>query len=131
MLTGAGLEPAARVPLLRPRDSRRWRRHHRLCQKRIAPFNHRRWLSRYSLYVFSLCTASPKRKLTPGADGLGGYRIQNRQPYGVELCLLASIILGGSSIPRAIRGRKPIPTVLSLLATYGMYTFGTAFRRSA
>ncbi|KAJ3523119.1 hypothetical protein NM208_g12574 [Fusarium decemcellulare] len=34
--------------------------------------------------------------------GLGGYRIQNEQPYGVELGLLASIVLGGSAFPRAI-----------------------------
>jgi uncharacterized membrane protein (UPF0136 family) len=31
---------------------------------------------------------------------LGGYRIQNRQSYGIEAALLASIILAGSSIPR-------------------------------
>ncbi|KAK4449243.1 transmembrane proteins 14C-domain-containing protein [Podospora aff. communis PSN243] len=60
--------------------------------------------------------------------GLGGLQIQNAGSYGVELALLASAVLAGSSIPRAIRGRKPIPTALSLLATYGLYTFGSAFR---
>ncbi|KAK5663298.1 hypothetical protein OQA88_3726 [Cercophora sp. LCS_1] len=59
---------------------------------------------------------------------LGGYRIQNQEPYGVELALLASVVLGGSSIPRAIRLRKPVPIVLSLIATYGLLTFGNAFR---
>jgi uncharacterized membrane protein (UPF0136 family) len=63
-------------------------------------------------------------------DGLGGYRLQNREPYGVELSLLASVVLGGASIPRAIRLRKPVPTVLSLLATFGMLTFGNAFRKT-
>ncbi|KAI1120913.1 transmembrane proteins 14C-domain-containing protein [Nemania abortiva] len=62
--------------------------------------------------------------------GLGGYRIQNRQPYGVELTLLASIVLGGSSIPRAIRLRKPVPTVLSVISVFGLYTFGNAFRKT-
>ncbi|KAI0107494.1 transmembrane proteins 14C-domain-containing protein [Nemania sp. FL0031] len=62
--------------------------------------------------------------------GLGGYRMQTRQPYGVELALLASIILGGSSIPRAIRLRKPVPTVLSLISVFGLYTFGNAFRKT-
>ncbi|KXJ95901.1 transmembrane proteins 14C-domain-containing protein [Microdochium bolleyi] len=62
--------------------------------------------------------------------GLGGYRIQNREPYGVELALLASIVLAGSSIPRAIRLRKPVPIVLSIIATYGLYTFGMAFRKA-
>ena len=59
---------------------------------------------------------------------VGGYRIQNRQTYGVELALLASIILAGSSIPRALRSQKPLPSGLSLLALYGLYTFGNAYR---
>ena len=54
--------------------------------------------------------------------------MQNRQPYGVELALVASIILAGSSIPRAIRSQKPLPAGLSLLALYGLYTFGNAYR---
>ncbi|KAK3329350.1 transmembrane proteins 14C-domain-containing protein [Apodospora peruviana] len=62
--------------------------------------------------------------------GLGGYRMQNNEPYGVELSLLASVVLGGSSIPRAIRLRKPVPVMLSLLATFGILTFGDAFRRT-
>merc|ERR1712098_965890 len=59
---------------------------------------------------------------------LGGYRIQSRQSYGVELALLASIVLAGSSIPRALRSQKPLPTGLSLLALYGLYTYGSAYR---
>ncbi|KAI9167030.1 putative prefoldin subunit 2 [Paramyrothecium foliicola] len=47
--------------------------------------------------------------------GLGAYRQQNRQPYGIELSLLASIILGSASIPRAIRLRKPVPISQILL----------------
>ncbi|KFH47260.1 hypothetical protein ACRE_018630 [Hapsidospora chrysogenum ATCC 11550] len=62
--------------------------------------------------------------------GLGGYRIQNNQPYGVELSLLASIVLGGSSIPRAIRLRKPVPILLGILSAFGLYTFGGEFRKS-
>ncbi|KAG5991377.1 hypothetical protein E4U52_003749 [Claviceps spartinae] len=61
--------------------------------------------------------------------GLGGYRIQNRQPYGVELSLLASIVLGGSAFPRAIRLRKPVPVLLSVLSAYGLLTFGRAFQQ--
>lgn len=57
-------------------------------------------------------------------DALGGYRQQNSEPYGIELSLLASVVLGGSSIPRAIRLRKTVPTVLSVLATFGMVVFG-------
>ena len=60
---------------------------------------------------------------------LGGLRIQNRNPYGVEFALLASVILAGSSIPRAIKSGKPLPIGLSLLATFGLYTFGTAWQR--
>ncbi|KAF2648695.1 hypothetical protein K491DRAFT_233830 [Lophiostoma macrostomum CBS 122681] len=61
---------------------------------------------------------------------LGGLRIRNRAPYGVELALLASVVLAGSSIPRAIRSGKPLPAALSLLATYGLYAFGTAFQKA-
>jgi len=60
---------------------------------------------------------------------LGGYRIQTKQSYGIELALLASIILSGSSIPRALKSQKPLPTGLSLLALYGLYTFGNAYRQ--
>ncbi|KAK8164194.1 upf0136 domain-containing protein [Phyllosticta citrichinensis] len=59
--------------------------------------------------------------------GLGGYRMANRQPYGVELALLASVVLAGSSIPRAIKTAKPLPIGLSLLATYGLFNFGMAY----
>lgn len=62
-------------------------------------------------------------------DGLGGYRIQNRQSYGVELSLLASIVLGGSAIPRAIRLRKPVPVLLSVLSAFGLVTFGKAYQK--
>ncbi|PNP49273.1 hypothetical protein THARTR1_09988 [Trichoderma harzianum] len=62
--------------------------------------------------------------------GLGGYRIANGQPYGVELSLLASVVLGASAFPRAIRLRKPVPIFLSILAAYGLFTFGTALRRA-
>ena len=53
--------------------------------------------------------------------------MQNRQPYGVELALLASVVLAGSSIPRAIASQKPLPMGLSALALYGLYTFGSAW----
>ncbi|KAF7551680.1 hypothetical protein G7Z17_g4848 [Cylindrodendrum hubeiense] len=62
---------------------------------------------------------------------IGAYRIQNRQSYGVELCLLASIVLAGSAFPRAIRLRKPVPIALSVLSSIGLLTFGTALRRQA
>ncbi|KAK3900035.1 transmembrane proteins 14C-domain-containing protein [Staphylotrichum tortipilum] len=62
--------------------------------------------------------------------GLGGYRISNSEPYGVELSLLASVVLGGASVPRAIRLRKPVPIMLSLIAAYGLVTFGDAYRKS-
>jgi len=60
---------------------------------------------------------------------VGGYRIQNRLPYGVELALLASVILAGSSIPRAIKAQKPLPIGLSVLALFGLYTYGTTLLR--
>lgn len=57
--------------------------------------------------------------------------MSNRQSYGVEMALLASLILAGSSIPRAVRsgGRKPLPLVLSGLGTYGLVRFGREWSR--
>lgn len=72
----------------------------------------------------------PRRLTLRCADGLGGYRLQNREPYGIELSLLASIILGGSAVPRAIRLRKPVPILLSVLSAFGMLTFGNAYRQA-
>lgn len=63
--------------------------------------------------------------------GLGGFRIRNRQPYGVELALLASLVLAGSSIPRAIKTQKPLPIGLSIVAAFGLYRFGTVWSAQA
>lgn len=59
--------------------------------------------------------------------GLGGYRMANRQRYGVELALLASLVLAGSSVPRAMKSGKPLPIGLSVLATIGLIRFGMAW----
>jgi uncharacterized membrane protein (UPF0136 family) len=58
---------------------------------------------------------------------LGGYRIQNRQSYGVELALLASVVLAGSSFPRAVKTQKPLPIGLSVVAAFGLWNYGAAF----
>ncbi|QKX53502.1 uncharacterized protein TRUGW13939_00581 [Talaromyces rugulosus] len=55
-------------------------------------------------------------------------RLRNGQSYGEELGLLASTVLAGSSVPRALRLRKPVPIALSFVATYGLVLFGLAFR---
>ncbi|KAJ5678845.1 hypothetical protein N7462_007089 [Penicillium macrosclerotiorum] len=56
-------------------------------------------------------------------------RLRSGETYGEELGLLASAVLGGSSIPRAIKtGGKPVPMGLSVLATYGIVVFALAFR---
>lgn len=62
---------------------------------------------------------------------LGGYRIANGASYGVEAALLASVVLAGSSIPRAIKTQKPLPAGLSVVALYGMYTYGRAYLNNA
>lgn len=65
--------------------------------------------------------------LTSCQYGLGGYRIQKKQPYGIELALLASLVLAGSSIPRAVKTVKPLPIGLSVLATTGVIIYGNGF----
>ncbi|KIW07963.1 uncharacterized protein PV09_01863 [Verruconis gallopava] len=79
-------------------------------------------------YVRTGSVPSVAAGVTVGAlYGLGGLRIRNGQPYGVELGLLASVVLAGSSIPRAIKSGKPVPVGLSLVAIFGLYNFGSAF----
>jgi uncharacterized membrane protein (UPF0136 family) len=57
------------------------------------------------------------------------FQLRNGQPYGEEIGLLASAVLGGSAVPRAIKTKgKPIPVGLSILATYGLLVFGLAYR---
>jgi uncharacterized membrane protein (UPF0136 family) len=58
----------------------------------------------------------------------GGYRIRNSEPYGIETVLLASLILAGSSFPRAIKTQKPLPIGLSVLATYGLFYYGLKWK---
>ncbi|KAJ5691045.1 hypothetical protein N7493_000360 [Penicillium malachiteum] len=56
-------------------------------------------------------------------------RLRSGESYGEELGLLASTVLGGSSIPRAIKtGGKAVPVGLSVLATYGIVVFGLAWK---
>ncbi|KAJ6119437.1 hypothetical protein N7523_003717 [Penicillium sp. IBT 18751x] len=56
-------------------------------------------------------------------------RLRSGETYGEEIGLLASAVLGGSSIPRVIKtGGKPVPLGLSVLATYGIVVFGLAFK---
>ena len=56
------------------------------------------------------------------------YRLQGSQSYGSELGLLASVVLGGSSVPRAIKTKKMVPIGLSVVAAYGLWAFGSALR---
>jgi len=43
------------------------------------------------------------------------------------MALLASLVLAGSSIPRAIKTQKPLPIGLSLVAAFGLYRFGSVW----
>jgi uncharacterized membrane protein (UPF0136 family) len=62
--------------------------------------------------------------------GFGGHQIQSADPNGPAWSLLASVVLGGSSIPRALRLRKPVPIALSVLSTVGLVVFGDAYRKA-
>jgi uncharacterized membrane protein (UPF0136 family) len=56
-------------------------------------------------------------------------RLSDNEPFGEEVGLAASAILGASAIPRVIKTKgKPVPVGLSILATYGLLVFGLAFR---
>ena len=71
---------------------------------------------------------SLKNVLTTTQYGLGGLRLRNRQSYGLEMALLASLVLAASSVPRAIKTQKPLPIGLSVVAAFGLYRFGTIWR---
>lgn len=73
-----------------------------------------------------LLTSSPP-SLKP-QYGLGGLRIRNRQAYGLEFALAASVLLAGSSFPRAVKTMKPLPIGLSVVAAFGLYRFGMLWR---
>lgn len=77
----------------------------------------------------SICDWSQANAI-PKQDGLGGYRLLSRQTYGIEFALLASVVLGGASIPRALKSGKPVPTVLSLISVFGLLVFGNAYRKT-
>lgn len=63
--------------------------------------------------------------LSVGALYLASFsRLRSGQTYGDELGLLASVVLGGSSVPRAIKTQKMVPVGLSVLALYGLWAFG-------
>lgn len=62
-----------------------------------------------------------------GSLYLAGALLMRNYPepsYGNEVALLASVVLAGSSIPRAIRGGKPLPVGLSVMAVFGCVLFG-------
>ncbi|KAG5289690.1 transmembrane 14 domain-containing protein [Histoplasma ohiense] len=56
------------------------------------------------------------------------FRFHSQQPHGEELSLIASVMLAGSSIPRALKTRKLVPVSLSLMATYGLIVFWLAYK---
>ncbi|RPB00872.1 hypothetical protein L873DRAFT_1804642 [Choiromyces venosus 120613-1] len=68
--------------------------------------------------------------LTVGAlYAYAGLRIRNGQAYGHESALLASVLLAGSSLPRALKSGKGVPVGLSVLATYGLVYYGVKVKQ--
>ncbi|KAK6330238.1 hypothetical protein TWF730_004733 [Orbilia blumenaviensis] len=51
--------------------------------------------------------------------GYSGYLLKKNANYGIELAIVASLVLGGAMIPRAIKTRKPLPIAMSVLALTG------------
>ncbi|UZJ52631.1 hypothetical protein CBS101457_001951 [Exobasidium rhododendri] len=61
--------------------------------------------------------------LTVGAlYGYGGYRIQEGQSYGYEICAAASAVLLASSVPRVRKG--PVPAALTATSTAALGYYG-------
>lgn len=53
-------------------------------------------------------------------------RLRAGEPLGEEIGLFASVVLGGSSVPRVIKtgGKKVVPLMLGVFAIYGIGVFG-------
>jgi uncharacterized membrane protein (UPF0136 family) len=66
--------------------------------------------------------------LTVGAlYGYGGYRIQEGQAYGYEICAAASAVLLASSAPRMRKG--PVPLALTGTSTVALGYYGKKVSR--
>merc|ERR1712230_252571 len=62
--------------------------------------------------------------LTAGGGTFGYVKTGSIPSVAAGVTVGALYLLAGSSIPRALRSQKPLPTGLSLLALYGLYTYG-------
>ena len=115
-----------REPSFHPRRPDRHWRNHRLRAYRIRPL-HRCRSDRWNLGIYSPIYHSLPFQVANTfvfKYGLGALRMRNKQPYGSELAILASVLLAGSSIPRAFRTGKPLPAGLSVLAVTGLVVYG-------
>ena len=80
-------------------------------------------------YVKAGSVPSVTAGLSIGAVYLAAFaRLYKGKTYGEELALLASIVLGGHSIPRAVKTKKRVSIALSIIAAYGIVIFGLASR---
>ena len=57
--------------------------------------------------------------------------MKDNRNYGIEAALLASTILGASSIPRAYKSQKPLPIGLSVMAVFGFLYYAKKLVYSA
>lgn len=56
--------------------------------------------------------------------GISGYLLRENANGGLETALLASALLLGAGLPRAIRLRKPVPIGISVLALVSLGYYG-------
>lgn len=59
---------------------------------------------------------------------LGGVLASSDEARSIKLNLAASALLFVGSAPRALRSRKPLPLLLTLVASYGLYTYVPPYR---
>ena len=56
--------------------------------------------------------------------GTAGYLLHENRDGGIETALAASVLLLGAGLPRALKLRKPMPIMLSLLGAASLAFYG-------
>lgn len=64
---------------------------------------------------------------TGAVFGVAGVLLKRNADWGLELALLGSLLLGGASLPRAIKVQKPVPIGLSVLAAVNLVYYSKKY----
>ena len=76
-------------------------------------------------YIKGRSTPSLIAGLTFGClFGLSSWLIKNNQDYGIELATVSSLLLAGAMVPKALKTKKPVPSVMGVLGCLSLAYYG-------